>query len=126
MNELTFPKFYNVDELLRMLVEGQDVLEFTGYASEAALAKALSKYCPNRPAKAGVLAYLRSLSPKTTKPGLGTPMTRIVKGKEYVYALLDGDNISYVRPVESDPDYEDRIMHYKKDLGLSVFDELPA
>lgn len=122
MNELNFPKFYNIDELLRLLMEGQDVLEFTGYASEAALAKALSKYCPNRPAKVGVLAYLRSLSPKQKN----TELTRIVNGKEYVYALECEGIVTYVRPLESDPDYDDRVMHYKKDLGLSVFDDLPA
>lgn len=122
MNELNFPKFYNIDELLRLLMEGQDVLEFTGYASEAALAKALSKYCHNRPAKVGVLAYLRSLSPKQKN----TELTRIVSGKEYVYALECEGTVTYVRPLESDPDYDDRVMHYKKDLGLSVFDDLPA
>lgn len=122
MNELNFPKFYNIDELLRMLMEGQDVLEFTGYASEAALAKALSKYCPNRPAKVGVLAYLRSLSPKHPV----TDLVRVSCGKTYVYASECEGKITYLRPAESDPDYEDRLGKHKKDLGLSVFDDLPA
>ena len=124
-SELKFPPAYNLDVILATLRKDGDLLELFGFASEMSLAKSLDRFCPARPKGTGVIKYLKQIA-KGVKTVTSTELIRIVKGKEYVYALECEGVVTYVCPLESDPDYEDRIMYYKKDLGLSVFDDLPT
>ena len=99
-----------------------------GFKNPAACTRFFNQFLPDRPQSIDTCTYLVSLAAQvpTKVDQIGSELTRKVRGKEYVYALDCEGKITFVRPLESDPDYDDRIQYYKKDLGLHPLDDLPA
>ena len=106
---------YNVDLILETLASKGDILAVTGYASELSLAKAFSKFCPEKPQGTGLVKYLTRIAEQSKLPSLEELTHKLYK-EEYVYGhkLADG-TIRYIEPQEeglSPMEYAERMDFY--------------
>ena len=106
---------YNVALILETLANNGDILAVTGYASELSLAKAFSKFCPEKPQGTGLLKYLKQVAAANSKDA-PEELKHTVYKSEYVYAHKQKDGtIIYLEPQAdnlSPMEYAERLDFY--------------